>query len=522
MRFLWPLVFAVVAQACATKVTPDDTSSLPLILPAVGPDSAYRPIYHFTPPQGWMNDPNGMVYHAGLWHLFYQHYPDSNVWGPMHWGHATSEDLVTWAHRPIALYPDELGLIFSGSAVVDSSNTSGFGESPDHPPLVAVYTHHDMAGEQTPGRDDFESQSLSYSLDGGVTWTSYARNPVLPNTDKIRDFRDPKVIWDRAHQQWLMALASKDRTRFYASPDLKSWTFLSDFGADAANHIGVWECPDFFPLIVEGTGETKWVLLQSINAGALNGGSGTFYFVGDWDGKRFEVADETGYDFRQDTKWLDYGRDNYAGVTWSDVPSTDGRRVFLGWMSNWTYAQVVPTTTWRSAMTVPRTLSLHQSGIAGYHLRQRPVAELAARFGSALDFHDGEALRLGAIAPEGAFQLRVRASAKTPIEIALANSAGERLLLGFEPGRLGTAHGAFYIDRRRAGRTDFSEAFATGPDWAPRLSDATAIELTLLFDRTSVELFADDGSVTMTELFWPTSPYETLVSSTEGELQVWR
>ncbi len=510
----------VLTHACRThapKAHADTETAV--IANAPGPDSAYRPVYHFTPPRGWMNDPNGLVYHGDQWHLFYQHYPDSNVWGPMHWGHATSQDLVAWRHQPIALYPDALGLVFSGSAVVDSANTSGFGVSPDQPPLVAIYTAHDMA-RQAAGADDFESQSLAYSLDGARTWTTYARNPVLRDTDGVRDFRDPKVIYDRAHRQWLMALASKDRIRFYASPNLRDWTLLSDFGADAAMHDGVWECPDFFPALVDGTTDTRWVLLVSINKGHPNGGTGTFYFVGDWDGTHFTPA--AGHDFRQSTQWLDYGRDNYAGVTWSDVPAADGRRVFVGWMSNWAYAQEVPTTTWRSAMTVPRTLALHRDVGAGHHLRQTPVREVGEQFGKPVAFHGGERLRLDRLAPEGAFELRLTASAKTPFELALSNAAGERLLVGFEPGRAGTERGAFYVDRTGAGRSDFNESFATGPDWAPRLSREPTIGLRLLFDRTSVELFADDGSTVMTELFWPTQPYSILESSVEGSLAQYR
>ncbi len=452
-------------------------------------DEGYRPVFHFTPASGWMNDPNGMVCHDGEFHLFYQFYPDSNVWGPMHWGHAVSEDLVDWEQLPVALTPDSLGYIFSGSAVVDQGNTSGFGAATD-PALVAIYTQHDPEGEAA-GRNDFEYQSISYSTDNGRNWTTYPGNPVVPNSDRIRDFRDPKVIRDSAHGQWLMVFASQDRVRFYASPDLKDWTYLSDFGADAANHDGVWECPDFFPLAVDGGRDTAWVLVQSINPGGANGGSGTFYFTGDWDGARFVPRAEPAYPYTDSVKWLDYGRDNYAGVTWSDVPASDGRRLFLGWMSNWDYAQQVPTTTWRSAMTVPRRLNL-EDGPHGLRLRQTPVRELEQLRRPAEPVADG------GIPADGVFEMEISLR-DAPFELVFDNQANEELRIGYRDGH-------YYIDRSDAGGAGFSDAFPTGPDTAPRLSDAPTIDLHLYFDRSSVELFADDGRTVMTELLFPSRP----------------
>ena len=233
----------------------------------------HRPTFHFTPPEKWMNDPNGMVYYAGEYHLFYQYYPDSTVWGPMHWGHAISKDLVTWEHLPIALYPDELGYMFSGSAVIDWKNTSGFGKD-GQPPMIAIFTHHEPKGAASGTSKTFQYQSIAYSNDKGRTWTKYAGNPVVPNPG-IKDFRDPKVIWDDATDQWVMVFAAWDHVKFYGSPNLKDWTHLSDFGKEWGTHAGVWECPDLFPLIVKGKGEKKWVLLQSLNPGGPNGGSGT-------------------------------------------------------------------------------------------------------------------------------------------------------------------------------------------------------------------------------------------------------
>jgi fructan beta-fructosidase len=294
----------------------------------------HRPQFHFSPPQKWMNDPNGMVYFNGSYHLFYQYYPDSTVWGPMHWAHATGSDLVHWKNEPIALYPDSLGYIFSGSAVVDKKNTTGFGKN-GKIPLVAIFTHHDP---KTEGRTDFENQSIAYSLDEGKTWTKYAGNPVLKNPG-IVDFRDPKVMWYENRQKWVMTLATKDRVTFYSSPNLKEWKKESEFGEKVGAHGGVWECPDLFSL--DFNGKTYWVLFVSVNPGGPNKGSATQYFIGEFDGSKFTPLDT-------DARWVDWGADNYAGVTWSN---TGNRRIFLGWMSNWQYAQVVPTQKWRSAMT---------------------------------------------------------------------------------------------------------------------------------------------------------------------------
>lgn len=293
-------------------------------------NDAYRPQYHFTPASGWMNDPNGMFYYEGEYHLFYQHYPDSTVWGPMHWGHAVSKDLIHWEHLPIALNPDKNGYIFSGSAVVDWKNTSGLGTK-ESPPIVAIFTYHDPVGAEA-GRNDFQTQGISYSVDKGRTWKVYEQNPVLKNPG-IADFRDPKVSWNDMSKQWVMALAVKDHIEFYGSPDLKQWTKLSEFGNTLGNHGGVWECPDLFPLKDEA-GNTKWVLFVSINPGGPQGGSATQYFIGDFDGRNFIPQDSV-------ERWIDYGADNYAGVTWSDIPEDDGRRLFIGWMSNWQYANVV-------------------------------------------------------------------------------------------------------------------------------------------------------------------------------------
>ena len=283
-------------------------------------NESYRSIYHHTPETNWMNDPNGMFFDetTGLWHLYYQHNPEAPVWGPMHWAHSVSSDLIHWEHKPIVLYPDSLGTIFSGSAVIDRDNTAGFGKNA----VVAIYTQSEYIGQH---------QSIAYSLDGGFTFTKYEGNPVL--IGDIADFRDPKVMHDGDH--WLMTLACQQEIRFYASEDLKQWTYLSSFGEGYGNHGGVWECPE---LIQMGD---QWILLVSINPGGPFGGSATQYFVGDWDGTTFTCLDDP-----TEQKWLDYGKDNYSTFSFHNAP--DNRIVSLGWMSNWQYAQQVPTGNFRS------------------------------------------------------------------------------------------------------------------------------------------------------------------------------
>lgn len=472
----------------------------------------HRPQFHFSPEKMWMNDPNGLVYYEGEYHLFYQYYPDSTVWGPMHWGHAVSRDLVRWEHLPIALYPDSLGYIFSGSAVVDANNSSGFGKD-GKPPLVAIFTHHDMAGEKA-GRKDYQYQSLAYSNDRGRTWTKYAGNPVIPNPGDIRDFRDPKMRWDSASGQWVMALAVGDHVKFYGSPDLKSWMHLSDFGREYGSHGGVWECPDLFPIEVAGSNEQKWALLLSINPGGPNKGSATQYFIGEFDGKNF-VLDEQFAPFVANEKavWLDYGPDNYAGVSWSDVPAADGRRLFIGWMGNWEYAQVVPTFPWRSAMTIPRTLALKNTP-DGLRLYSEPVRELESL--------RGKSAKIPAGAVEGSLDLsKLTGSAITTKEILLElswdgqqppqifgielfNNKGEKVVAGFDP-----AKQQLFIDRANSGKTDFSPKFI-GRGIAPYRPTGNKLRLHFFADVSSLELFADNGASVMTGIFFPNEDFTHL------------
>jgi fructan beta-fructosidase len=465
------------------------------------PTPQYRPSFHFTPSANWMNDPNGMVFHRGVWHLFFQYHPGSSVWGPMHWGHATSSDLMRWQEQPIALAPDAKGMIFSGSAVLDEHDTSGLG-SAGRPPLVAVYTQHDETARLVGAA--FQHQSLAVSLDDGRTWTPYAGNPVLEAPGPI-DFRDPKVRWLPERQRWLMTLAAGDHVAFYSSPDLKAWTHESDFGAGLGAHDGVWECPDLIPLAYEG--RTRWVLLVSLIKGGPNGGSATQYFVGDFDGRRF-TADPA------PTRWLDHGPDNYAGVTWSGAP--DGRAVFLGWMSNWDYAKDLPTAPWRSAMTLPRDLQLRHAGGA-WHVASVPSTEVRAQEGAKLLSHSGALeksaldLSLALQASAGRFVLRLRAREARSFALTLGNGAGDRLVVGFD-----RAADAYFVDRRQAGRVDFHLGFA-GRHTVGRVSEAPGTDLELYLDATSAELFADEGLSVMTSLFFPHQPWLTMqLASDDG------
>jgi fructan beta-fructosidase len=461
-------------------------------------DEPHRPQFHFSPPSMWMNDPNGMVYHNGEYHLFYQHYPKEPFWGPMHWGHAVSRDLIHWENLPIALAPDSLGYIFSGSAVFDKHNSTGFGTE-SNPPLVAMFTYHDPTGEKA-GRTDYQSQGIAYSLDKGRTWAKYDENPGIPNAEKLKDFRDPKVFWHEETNRWLVVLAAGDRVRFYSSRDLKNWQMESEFGKGDGSHGGVWECPDLFPLKVKGTDRERWVLLLSINPGGVHGGSATQYFIGDFDGKTFrnENPPET-------VLWLDYGRDNYAGVTWSDAPND--RRIFIGWMSNWDYAEKVPTKNWRGAMTLPRELSLIKTE-KGVRIAQNPVLEAYKLRRQKLlvrrNFTVGSEFKLNAQSPlnEIVFEVDLSKTTARDFGISLSNKHGENYRIGFN-----AASNYFYSDRTKAGSNKFADNFAPKKHTAPRIGDHRILKMRLLFDAASVELFADDGKTALTDIFFPTQDF---------------
>ena len=507
---LFMAIFALVFfMACKPKASKEDASGSGNYY-----TEKFRPQIHFTPEANWMNDPNGMVYYEGEYHLFYQYYPDSTVWGPMHWGHAVSKDLVHWEHLPIALYPDDLGLIFSGSAVIDWNNTSGLG-SEEQPPMIAIFTNHDMEGEKA-GRNDYETQGIAYSLDKGRTWTKYSGNPVLQNPG-VRDFRDPKVSWHEPTQKWIMILAVGQHVELYSSPNLIDWKHESDFGQNIGAHGGVWECPDLFELPVEGTMEKKWVMIVNINPGGPNGGSAAQYFIGDFDGHRFQPEST-------ETRWVDMGKDNYAGVTWSDVPKEDGRRLFLGWMSNWQYAQVVPTEKWRSAMTVPRELKLKKKGDE-VKLISIPVKELTSL--------RGEKTEITSQAVSGEMEIKM-ASDLLPCEvilefqpdkdsqfgessdygIAFENNLGESIKIGYD-----SLNEELYIDRTKSGMDTFSADFA-GKHIA-KYKKTGSLKMHLLVDVASVEVFVNDSDEVMTEIFFPTENYSKLkLYAKNGQIKI--
>lgn len=465
-------------------------------------DEDHRPQFHFSPEANWMNDPNGMVYHEGEYHLFYQYYPDSTVWGPMHWGHAVSHDMVHWEHLPIGLYPDTLGDIFSGSAVVDKGNTSGLGaEGKD--PLIAIFTHHNMEGERA-GTNTYQNQSIAYSHDNGRTWTKYEGNPVISNPG-IKDFRDPKVIWHKESQSWIMVFAAYDKDLIYTSPNLIDWEKSDEFGIVGDKRL--WECPDLFPMKVVETGETKWVLITSIQQEAPNGGTATAYFVGDFDGRDFVGNPDN-------MKWMDYGKDNYAMVTWANIPDSDGRTLGIGWMSNWQYAQVVPTEKWRSAMTLPRELTLHQLG-DDFVVYNAPVQELEQLRISKVSLKNGVVIDnldlVRGLEQNGLLELEL--TFKKPeagiIDIRLSNSLDEYVSIGYS-----SDDNIFFVDRTFSGKTDFSDDYA---DFhiAPRLIDSDMVEMHLFVDHSSVEVFADDGSTVMTEIFFPNENFNQFILNTE-------
>ncbi|ERM84568.1 hypothetical protein P872_24425 [Rhodonellum psychrophilum GCM71 = DSM 17998] len=446
-------------------------------------NEAYRPQFHFSPPSQWMNDPNGMVYLDGEYHLFYQYYPDSTIWGPMHWGHAISEDMVHWEHMPVALFPDEFGYIFSGSAVVDHNNTSGLGTS-ENPAMVAIYTYHDPEGEKAK-RDDYQTQGIAYSTDRGRTWTKHENNPILKNPG-IKDFRDPKVSWVESNDgtgQWIMALAVLDRISFYSSPNLIDWAHESDFNPSWGAYGGVWECPDLFPLTT-ADGEVKWVLFVSINPGGPNGGSATQYFIGDFDGSNFNVESN-------EVKWLDYGADNYAGVTWSNIPKADGRKLMIGWMSNWLYANVVPTENWRSAMTVPRSLELIKKG-NDFLVASKPIKELE-KLRSSTETVKGENIALR----EELVELELIPKAND-FSIEFSNAANEKVLIS-KKGDVLT------FDRSQSGKMDFSGDF--GKIHQAPIANEKIQSIRIFLDRSSLEIFVNGGELVLTEILFPNSPY---------------
>jgi len=415
----------------------------------------FRPLYHHTPTYGWMNDPNGMFYKDGVWHLYYQYNPYGSQWENMTWGHSTSRDLIHWEAQPLAIESDWLGAIFSGSAIVDKDNTAGFGRNA----VIAMYT---SAGAG-------QTQSIAYSTDGGKTFTKYAGNPVI--TYNAPDFRDPKVFWNEQVKKWIVVLAVGQEVQFYSSSNLKEWKYESSFGSKYGNHDGVWECPD---MLCFGN---KWVLLLNINPGGPFGGSATQYFVGTFDGHKFVCEDDP-----SETKWMDYGKDHYATVTFHNAP--EGRIVAMPWMSNWQYANQVPTMQFRSANGLPRDLGLKTVNGETY-LTSSPSKELLALRGKKTK------------QPTEACEIVV--DVKGSADITLSNTKGEQVTMRYDAQKQ-----TFSMDRNKSGDVSFSEAFpcvTTAPTYG------TIRQLRLFIDRCSIEAFDSEGKMVMTNLVFPSEPY---------------
>ncbi len=434
-------------------------------------EEKFRPHYHFSPSHGWMNDPNGMVYKDGEYHLFYQYNPYGATWGNMHWGHAVSRNLVDWEHLPVAITPDKNGAAYSGSSVVDHNNVAGFGAGA----IVSFYT----------SKSNREAQSIAYSTDNGRTFTKYEGNPVLCSTE--RDFRDPKVIYHTDSKQYIMALAVGQNIEFYSSKNLKDWHFESKFGERYGVHgtgYAVWECPDLVELNVQGTNEKRWVLLVNINGhGPASGGSATQYFIGDFDGHKFTCEDD-----EKQVKWQDYGKDHYAAVTWSNSP--DERTLAIAWMSNWQYANQVPTKCFRSTNTIVRSLSLF-SHDGDLFLASTPVEEL-----------EHNRVRTKKIAQTAQITFSLERGDEDMATFSLENSLGERVDFS-----VNFLDNSVVVDRTKSGDTSFSGAFAVAAK-APIMGEG--YHFNIYIDTASVECFVNDGKTSLTNIVFPTEPYDNL------------
>ena len=455
----------------------------------------FRPAFHHTPDYGWMNDPNGMVYADSLWHLCYQWNPYGSKWANMTWGHATSRDLIHWERQEPTILPDGLGMIFSGSSAIDHQNSAGFGKDA----IVTLYTS--AAASQM--------QSLAYSTDGGNTFTKYPGNPVITMETEARD---PNMFWDEAHQQWVMLLAHalEKEMLIFTSPDLKQWTLASRFGKGMGAQGGVWECPDLFELPVSGStgNEKKWALVCNLNPGGPFGGSATQYFIGDFDGTTFKAdTDTTG---TIPTKWMDYGKDHYAAVSWSDAPNN--RRTVIGWMSNWQYAAEVPTLQYRSANTLPREMGIFKDTDGQYYLSSTPSPELEALRGGL--HHQSRRFSLGKsdktislpTQNDGICEilLDIEARKGQVLTLTLANKAGERVVLTYDSDKETLA-----FDRTQSGIVNFSQDFPA-VTVAPTHRHDGKLSLRIFVDRSSIEVFEKEGRLAMTNLVFPNSPYTEL------------
>ena len=435
----------------------------------------YRPVYHHTPAYGWMNDPNGMFYKDGVWNLYFQHNPYGSQWENMTWGHSTSTDLVHWKYEGDAVEPDALGTVFSGSAVVDMENTSGFGKGA----VIALYT---SAGES-------QTQSLVYSTDNGKTFHKFEGNPVI--TSNVPDFRDPHMFWNEDIKKWNMILAAGQHMEIYTSDNLKDWKLESFFGEKYGNHGGVWECPDLMKMKVRGTDKEKWMLICNINPGGPSGGSATQYFVGDFDGHKFTCDSKP-----EVTKWMDYGKDHYATVTFDNAP--EGRRVAIAWMSNWQYANQVPTQQYRSGNSIPRDLGLFEYKGETY-CSVVPSPEMTA----------ARSKKAGKKLTESCEMV---VNLKGNATITLSNDKGEKVVMNYD-----AKAETFSMDRTKSGKVDFSKDFAAVTK-APTYGKIS--QLRIFIDKSSIEALDADGKMAMTNLVFPSKPYNK-VTVKGGKYQVY-
>lgn len=492
----------------------------------------YRPSYHHTPSYGWMNDPVGMFYKDGVYHLCYQYNPYGSMWGNMHWGHAVSRDLIHWKEVEPTLHRDPMGHIFSGSTVIDKDGTAGYGKNA----VISLYTSDSKENAQT--------QCMAYSTDGGYTFHKYEKNPVLKPFDGVKDFRDPKVFWYEPLQKWYMIVSADKEMRFYSSPNLKDWTYVSAFGAGYGSQPNQFECPDFFELPVDGNpNKKKWVMIVNINPGCLFGGSATEYFVGDFDGTNFTCDSDPSV-----AKFLDYGKDHYATVTFSGVKD---RVLGIAWMSNWQYANVTPIRQYRGANTLPREFKLFTGKDGEIYMSSNVVSEVVLlrrkykRLPDLLIAHERDAENVS-VSKENAFELEMdvtpNKAAKTGI--VLYNDKGEKVDIYFD-----MKVGRLVMDRTESGKVKFGEKsephkietdyddrqeqkalgekrkvnsinyqndFALGT-WAPlSLCDSDTYHLNIFVDKCSIEIFVNGGRISMTNLVFPTAPYTSIKFYSDG------
>lgn len=460
-------------------------------------DQHYRPLYHFSPPANWLNDPNGLVYYQGEYHLFYQYHPGSAVWGPMHWGHAVSQDLVNWQHLAVALYPDENGTIYSGCVVIDWHNRAGFGQQA----MIAIFTHH---------TDGYECQSLAYSQDRGRTWVKYPGNPVIRPPDNCPDFRDPKVFWQPGNGRgnWVLSLAAGQAILFYTSPDLIHWTLSGSFGEAHALGTGVWETPDLFELPLDGSPETRWVLTLGVGQGGPAGLAGMLYFIGRFDGQTFRSENP-----RDSLLWLDFGADYYAAQSWSEAPH--GRRLMIGWLNNWQYALATPTDSWRGVLSLPRELSLRQTE-AGIRLFQQPIPECKGLRQGHTHWQSQTifpGMNLLENITGSSFEIAAEFQPNPAVErFGLRLRVGEReqTTVGYD-----LRQGKIYLDRTQAGQSSFASGFA-GVHSAEMAPFGDSLRLRIFLDRSSVEVFGNDGRVVISDSIFPNEKSQGLELFVQG------